>query len=119
MHQGVWGGDARPRREHGARFATARCPSDGGAPIRRGPAWAGPRRGSLRQAGANAAGGWRRRPGRPVRVAFDAAMKLWAWPAAVLATGGAAAAAWGWFEAGWVRLATRELRLPQLPPELD
>jgi predicted MPP superfamily phosphohydrolase len=31
----------------------------------------------------------------------------------------AGAAAWGWFEAGWVRLATRELRLPRLPRELD
>jgi hypothetical protein len=29
------------------------------------------------------------------------------------------AAAWGWFEAGWVRLAERELELPGLPPELD
>jgi len=29
------------------------------------------------------------------------------------------AAAWGWFEAGWVRLETRELRLARLPPELD
>ena len=36
-----------------------------------------------------------------------------------LGTAAAAAAAWGWFEAGWVRL--RELRcpVPRLPPELE
>jgi hypothetical protein len=27
--------------------------------------------------------------------------------------------AYGWFEAGWVRLRVREVRLPGLPPELD
>jgi predicted MPP superfamily phosphohydrolase len=32
---------------------------------------------------------------------------------------GAAAAAWGWFEAGWVRLETVEVPLRRLPPELD
>ncbi len=35
---------------------------------------------------------------------------------------GAAAAAllgWGWFEAGWVRLRTVDVRCPGLPPELD
>jgi uncharacterized protein len=32
---------------------------------------------------------------------------------------GAAGLAWGWFEAGWVRLAVRELELPGLPEELD
>jgi uncharacterized protein len=32
---------------------------------------------------------------------------------------GAAAAAWGWFEAGWVRLETLAVPLRQLPPELD
>jgi uncharacterized protein len=30
-----------------------------------------------------------------------------------------AAAGWAWFEAGWVRLATRKVPLPGLPPELD
>src|SRR6266550_3402773 len=30
-----------------------------------------------------------------------------------------AAAAWGWFEAGWVRLRELELALPGLPRELD
>jgi predicted MPP superfamily phosphohydrolase len=32
---------------------------------------------------------------------------------------GAAAAAWGWFEAGWVRLDTLDVPLRRLPPELD
>jgi len=31
----------------------------------------------------------------------------------------AAGAAWGWFEAGWVRLRERELPVPGLPPELE
>jgi predicted MPP superfamily phosphohydrolase len=31
----------------------------------------------------------------------------------------AAAIAWGWFEAGWVRLRELELEVPGLPPELD
>jgi predicted MPP superfamily phosphohydrolase len=31
----------------------------------------------------------------------------------------AAGLAWGWFEAGWVRLRELELALPELPPELD
>jgi predicted MPP superfamily phosphohydrolase len=31
----------------------------------------------------------------------------------------AAAVAWGWFEAGWVRLDERELTMSRLPPELD
>ena len=31
----------------------------------------------------------------------------------------AGAAAWGWFEAGWVRLETVPVRLRRLPPELD
>ncbi len=31
----------------------------------------------------------------------------------------AAAAAWGWFEAGWVRLRTADVPLPGLPGELD
>jgi predicted MPP superfamily phosphohydrolase len=31
----------------------------------------------------------------------------------------AAAGAWGWFEAGWVRLRELALELPGLPPELD
>ena len=38
---------------------------------------------------------------------------------AVLAVLAAAALAWGWFEAGWVRLAVREIEVPGLPPELD
>jgi uncharacterized protein len=42
-------------------------------------------------------------------------------PAALLglAGAGAAAAAWGWFEAGWVRLEVEPVRIPRLPPELD
>lgn len=32
---------------------------------------------------------------------------------------GAGLAAWGWFEAGWVRLKTQDLSLSRLPPELD
>jgi predicted MPP superfamily phosphohydrolase len=32
---------------------------------------------------------------------------------------GAAAAGWGWFEAGWVRLRERELDVPGLPPALE
>jgi uncharacterized protein len=31
----------------------------------------------------------------------------------------AASLAWGWFEAGWVRLETLDVPLPGLPPELD
>jgi uncharacterized protein len=31
----------------------------------------------------------------------------------------AAGLGWGWYEAGWVRLETRELEVPGLPPELD
>jgi predicted MPP superfamily phosphohydrolase len=31
----------------------------------------------------------------------------------------AAALAWGWFEAGWVRFRTLDVRVPALPPELD
>jgi hypothetical protein len=40
---------------------------------------------------------------------------------ATVALGGAAAAAaaWGWFEAGWVRLRTLDVRLSGLPEELD
>ncbi len=36
-----------------------------------------------------------------------------------LAALAALTAAYGWFEAGWVRLRVRELPLPGLPPELD
>ncbi len=39
-----------------------------------------------------------------------------------LAAAGAAgvlAAAWGWFEAGWVRLRVLEVEIAGLPPELD
>jgi predicted MPP superfamily phosphohydrolase len=36
-----------------------------------------------------------------------------------LAALGAGAAAWGWFEAGWVRLRSLEVELPELPRELD
>jgi predicted MPP superfamily phosphohydrolase len=41
--------------------------------------------------------------------------------AAVKAVGAVAAAglAWGWFEAGWVRLETVDVTLAELPPELD
>ena len=35
------------------------------------------------------------------------------------ALGAAGLAAWGWFEAGWVRLETEDLRLPRLPAELE
>jgi predicted MPP superfamily phosphohydrolase len=40
---------------------------------------------------------------------------------AVVAAAGLAAAAlaWGWFEAGWVRFRTLDVRVPGLPPELD
>jgi predicted MPP superfamily phosphohydrolase len=31
----------------------------------------------------------------------------------------AAALAWGWFEAGWVRFRTLDVRIPGLPPELE
>jgi predicted MPP superfamily phosphohydrolase len=37
----------------------------------------------------------------------------------VAGVGAAAAAAWGWFEAGWVRLEEVPVRLSRLPPELD
>ena len=37
---------------------------------------------------------------------------------AALAVGAAAAAAWGWFEAGWIRLARLEIPLPGLPADL-
>jgi hypothetical protein len=39
--------------------------------------------------------------------------------ATALVLGGAAAAGWGLFEAGWVRLRQLELALPGLPPQLD
>jgi uncharacterized protein len=41
-------------------------------------------------------------------------------PASLLGAGGVAAAAlaWGWFEAGWVRLRTLACPVPGLPPEL-
>ena len=38
---------------------------------------------------------------------------------ALLGALSAAGMAWGWFEAGWVRLRRRELVLPELPAELD
>jgi predicted MPP superfamily phosphohydrolase len=41
------------------------------------------------------------------------------WPIATVTGAGAAAAAWGWFEAGWVRLETVPVRLERLPVELD
>ena len=39
---------------------------------------------------------------------------------AVLVVAGLAAAAlaWGWFEAGWVRFRHLDVRVPGLPPEL-
>jgi predicted MPP superfamily phosphohydrolase len=36
----------------------------------------------------------------------------------LLASVGAAGVAWGWFEAGWVRLRSTRVELPGLPPEL-
>lgn len=36
-----------------------------------------------------------------------------------LAAAGAAAAGWGWFEAGWVRFEVEHVGLRRLPPELD
>jgi uncharacterized protein len=36
-----------------------------------------------------------------------------------VAAAGAASVAWGWFEAGWVRLETVPVRLSRLPPELE
>jgi len=39
--------------------------------------------------------------------------------AGVLAGAAVAGAAWGWFEAGWVRLATRRVAIPGLPPQLE
>src|SRR4051812_47743501 len=38
---------------------------------------------------------------------------------AILGGAAAAAAAWGWFEAGWVRLRTLGVPVPGLPRELD
>ena len=38
---------------------------------------------------------------------------------AAVAAAGVLAVAWGLFEAGWVRLAEREVEVPGLPPELD
>lgn len=38
---------------------------------------------------------------------------------AALAAAASIAAAWGWFEAGWVRLRELEVALPRLPRELD
>ncbi|MBA2359516.1 MAG: metallophosphoesterase [Actinobacteria bacterium] len=40
------------------------------------------------------------------------------WPV-VAGAAGAAAAAWGWYEAGWVRLETEHVALRRLPKELD
>jgi predicted MPP superfamily phosphohydrolase len=39
--------------------------------------------------------------------------------AGALAGAAVVGAAWGWFEAGWVRLATRRVAIPRLPPELE
>src|SRR5829696_6314801 len=108
-------GRSRPRRVRAARRRACRliapresrgmaqvaaCDgihSHGGAPFRRG------------QASAGRAG---------VRFSRDTApvLKGLAGAAAGAAVG---AAAWGWFEAGWVRLEKRELHLPRLPSELD
>ena len=41
------------------------------------------------------------------------------WARRAGALSAAAALAWGWFEAGWVRLRELELAVPGLPPELD
>ena len=48
---------------------------------------------------------------RRVSIAFASALAL--------GGGAAAAAAWGVFEAGWVRLRELDVELPGLPPELD
>ena len=40
------------------------------------------------------------------------------WPLAGLAAAAASGAAWGWFEAGWLRLRVLEVRVPGLPAEL-
>ena len=37
----------------------------------------------------------------------------------LLAVAAAAVAAWGWFEAGWLRKRVLEVELPDVPPELD
>jgi len=39
--------------------------------------------------------------------------------AAAVAALGAGALAWGWFEAGWVKLHRLDVPIPGLPPELD
>jgi predicted MPP superfamily phosphohydrolase len=41
------------------------------------------------------------------------------WILAALAAVGLGGLAWGWFEAGWVRLRTLPVELERLPPELD
>ena len=41
------------------------------------------------------------------------------WIAVVLGAAVALALAWGWYEAGWVRLRTLEVEVPSLPAELD
>jgi hypothetical protein len=52
--------------------------------------------------------------------AVSGAAGLWAYRAGGLVLGAAAAcAAWGWFEAGWVRLRVLDLPVRALPPELD
>ena len=42
-----------------------------------------------------------------------------AWVVAALVAAALAVAAWGWFEAGWLRRRVVEVPLPDLPPELD
>jgi len=41
------------------------------------------------------------------------------WVALAVVLAAAAAVAWGWFEAGWVRFRTLDVELPGLPAELD
>src|SRR5215218_5847478 len=78
-----------------------------------------PRRGGIHRHGGAPSGAVRLRPAAPgcvSRAILRPVLKRLAGAAAGAAVG---AAAWGWFEAGWVRLETRELHLSRLPPELD
>jgi len=93
------------------RLGLARRPKIGRMAQVRGATASIDREGTLRRGPASAG-----RTG--VRFSRDTApvLKGLAGAAAGAAVG---AAAWGWFEAGWVRLETRELHLPRLPSELD
>jgi predicted MPP superfamily phosphohydrolase len=76
-------------------------------------------RGERRRAGASSEAG---RPGsRSLEPRFRHLLALTALPIVVVALAAVAVVllAWGWFEAGWVRLRTLDVRVPGLPPELD